>query len=258
MKNKLLFCCLLLSLSSLASAKEVPPSILARSTQMIVVTTADWNAVSGNLQRYQRLAPGTPWQTVGGPVPVVVGKKGMAWGIGAVSIAAVRRPEDLVKREGDRKSPAGIFHFGTSFGYAPRQPADWKMPYLHLTPTIDCVDDSNSRYYNRIVNRSTITPDWNSSEHMRLAGRAYIWGIVIDHNTNHPHPEGGSCVFMHIWSGPGIGTVGCTAMPEPQIKQILGWLNPAANPLLVQMPLQSYRQLEKLYRLPLPPLPPHS
>jgi L,D-peptidoglycan transpeptidase YkuD (ErfK/YbiS/YcfS/YnhG family) len=258
MKDKLLFCCLLLALPSLVFAKEAPPSVLAHSTQMIVVTTADWNAVSGSLQRYQRSSPGAAWRTVGGPITIVVGKRGTAWGIGAAPITAVSRPEDPVKREGDRKSPAGIFRFGTSFGYAPHKPAQWKMPYLPLTPNIDCVDDSNSRYYNRIVDRSTVTPDWNSSEHMRLAGTAYIWGVVIDHNANHPRPGGGSCVFMHIWAGPGIGTTGCTAMPEPQVKQILGWLNPAAYPLLVQMPLQSYRQLEKQYRLPPPPLPPHN
>ena len=56
------------------------------------------------------------------------------------------------------------------------------MPYLNLTPSIECVDDAGSKYYNRIVDRSVVAPDWNSSEHMRSAGEAYRWGIVVDHN----------------------------------------------------------------------------
>ena len=89
---------------------------------------------------------------------------------------------------------------------------------------------------------------------MRDAGDAYRWGLVIDHNAASPKPRGGSCVFMHIWSGAGHGTAGCTAMPEPQVKSILAWLDPQANPLLVQMPLHQYRQAEKSLHLPtLPP-----
>ncbi len=254
MRRKFLVCCLLAVLPSLFFAEKAPPSALGHSTQLIVVTTSDWNAVEGKLQRYQRSAPGNPWRAVGDPILIVVGKKGMGWGLGAVPITAVRSVDDPVKREGDLKSPAGIFRLGTAFGYAQHDPADWKMPYLSLTPTIDCVDDSNSRFYNRVIDRSTVLPDWKSAEHMRDAGEAYGWGVVIDHNTSDPRPQGGSCVFMHIWAGPDVGTTGCTAMPEQQILGILGWLDPAANPLLVEMPLGPYRRIEKLYRLPSPPM----
>ncbi|HEX4021525.1 MAG TPA: L,D-transpeptidase family protein [Acidobacteriaceae bacterium] len=255
MKSKFLVCCLLAVLPCLVFAQEAPSSALAHSTQLIVVTTSGWSAVSGRLQRYQRSAPGDRWRAAGDPITIVVGKKGLGWGIGVVSIPAARNADDPVKREGDRKSPAGIFRLGTTFGYAPHKPGDWKMPYLPLTPSIDCVDDSHSRYYNQVMDRSTVSVDWKSAEHMRDAGEAYRWGLVIDHNTTDPRPEGGSCVFMHIWAGPGMGTVGCTAMPEQQVKQVLGWLNPAANPLLVQMPLRSYRLIEKSFRLPPPPAP---
>lgn len=237
----------------LAQSQVAASSTLRRSTQLIVVTTSGWNAIDGRLQRYQRSGPGDSWNAVENPVTVVVGKRGMGWGIGVAPVIAARSAHDPVKQEGDRKAPAGIFRFGTVFGYALREPDQWKMPYLALTPSIDCVDDSHSRFYNQVVDRSTVSPDWNSAEHMRDAGEAYRWGVVIDHNTNHPRPEGGSCVFMHIWDGPGVGTVGCTAMPEPQIKQILGWLDPSARPLLVQMPIRQYRQIEKPLHLPPPP-----
>jgi D-alanyl-D-alanine dipeptidase len=88
---------------------------------------------------------------------------------------------------------------------------------------------------------------------MRDAGEAYRWGIVIEHNPAPPQPHGGSCVFMHVWGGAGLGTEGCTAISEPEVKSILAWLNPLANPLLVQMPVLQYRQVEKSLRLPAPP-----
>jgi len=181
----------------------------------------------------------------------------MGWGAGVMQISSPRSADDPVKREGDGKAPAGIFRLGTAFGYAPQKPEEWKMPYLALTPGIDCVDDSHSRFYNRVIDRATVAVDWKSAEHMRSVGEAYRWGVVIDHNAGTPRPLGGSCVFMHIWAGPGLGTAGCTAMPEPRIKFILGWLDPAADPLLVQLPVKQYRQLEKTLRLPPPPEAPH-
>jgi D-alanyl-D-alanine dipeptidase len=176
--------------------------------------------------------------------------------MGIATVAPAHSTGDPVKKEGDRRSPAGIFSLGTAFGYAPHEPSNWKMPYLALTSSIECVDDSHSHFYNRVVDRSTVSPDWSSSEHMRAAGEAYRWGIVINHNSTEPRPEGGSCVFMHIWGGPGSSTVGCTAMPEEQIRFVLDWLDPAAKPLLVQMPLGPYQKIEKLLHLPSPPSAP--
>jgi L,D-peptidoglycan transpeptidase YkuD (ErfK/YbiS/YcfS/YnhG family) len=259
MKSLLPFYCLLATIPPFvrANAQGAPASPLRQPTQLIVVVTPGWDAVDGRLQRYQRGSVDGPWKAVGDPVPIVVGKNGMAWGSGVALVGMTNKGADPVKKEGDGKSPAGIFSLGTAFGYAARKPSDWQLPYLALTPSTECVDDSNSRFYNRVVDRSTVSPDWNSSEHMRDVGEAYRWGIVVNHNTDSPRPGGGSCIFMHIWSGPGRGTAGCTAMPEEQIKSILAWLDPAAKPLLVQMPLAQYRQTEKLLHLPSPPSLPH-
>lgn len=246
----ILVCGLMLALVPATPAQQHSgeASPLAHSTQLIVVTTADWNAVDGMLRRYARATPQKLWQPVGDPISVVVGKGGMGWGIGVTANPALS-PDDPMKQEGDHKSPAGIFRLGTAFGYASTAPAVWKMPYLALTPTIECVDDSHSKFYNRVVDRSTVTPDWNSSEHMRLVGEYYRWGVVIEHNAD-ARPQAGSCVFLHIWGGDGGGTEGCTAMAQPNIEDILAWLHPARKPLLVQMPLPQYRQAEKDLHLP--------
>lgn len=244
-------CGLILALASatLAEERSGQASPLMHSTQLIVVTTADWSAVGGVLRRYERTTPAGPWRPAGNPLPVVVGRKGMGWGIGAAPVPA-HSSDDPVKREGDLKSPAGIFHLGTAFGFAAKKPAGWKMPYLALTPSTECVDDSHSRFYNRVVERSAVTPDWSSSEHMRAVGEYYRWGVVVEQNAS-ARPEGGSCVFLHIRGDGDEGTEGCSAMAKGDVEAMLAWLRPTAKPMLVQMPLRQYRQVEKALHLPL-------
>jgi hypothetical protein len=159
---------------------------------------------------------------VGEPIPIVVGSKGMGWGIGLIDAGqpGVRFEPEPIKIEGDGKSPAGVFALGTAFGYAAQPPPGLKLPYLVLAPSIECVDDASSKNYNRIVDRSTVAPDWNSSEHMRDVGESYRWGVVIDHNATvpgrtAPRPGGGSCVFLHIWHSPDRGTA-----PAPLARSI--------------------------------------
>ena len=237
-----------------AQAAARQPGALAASTEVIVVTTSDWNAVEGTLRRYERSDPRQKWVPAGAPVTVVVGKTGLGWGSGVVPVdAKFRAASDPVKKEGDGKAPAGVFALSQAFGYAPQELAGSKMPYVPLTTTVECVDDANSKFYNRVVDRGAVAPDWTSSEHMLRSDELYRWGVVVDHNSNPARPGAGSCIFLHIWRGPGQGTVGCTAMPQEQLETMLGWLDPARKPLLVQMPEQQYRSLHK--KLGLPALP---
>lgn len=261
----------LLVLSSSAHTLAREPDALAGSTQMIAVTTSDWNSVKGHLQRYERATTKDPWHAVGEPLSIVVGKSGLGWGIGAApaDTANIRNAPDPIsgpasgpiKHEGDGRGPAGIFALGTAFGDAAQPLPGLKLPYLELTPSIECVDDSSSKHYNRIVDRTSVSPDWTSSEHMREIGEAYRWGIVVDLNGtvpggNAPKPGAGSCVFLHIWHSSSQGTAGCTAMPQADLESLLTWLDPAREPRLVQLPRQIYEQLAGPWKLPkLPGVP---
>lgn len=231
----------------------------AHSTQLLVVTTPDWNTTEGHLHRFERANARDTWHPAGQPISIVVGKSGLGWGIGLIATSApnVRTASDPIKHEGDGRGPAGVFALGTAFGDAPKPLPGLKLPYLELTPSIECVDDVGSRHYNRIVDHSTVTPDWHSSEHMRDVGEAYRWGIVVDlngtvsdGNSNQPKPGAGSCVFLHIWHDQHHGTAGCTAMPQPELESLLTWLDPARKPLLVQLPKQTYERLEGPWKLP--------
>ncbi len=243
---------------SSAQGRAAGAEAFAHSTQMIVVTTPNWDVVEGRLQRFERANAHAAWRPAGEQIPIVVGKSGLGWGIGLAAVdASVRAAQEPVKREGDGKSPAGIFDLGTAFGYAAQALPGLKFPYLTLTPSIECVDDTGSKYYNRIVDRSAVTPDWNSSEHMRNTGESYRWGIVVDHNgtvagrnRNAPVAGGGSCVFMHIWHSSDQGTAGCTAMTQANLEALMLWLDPARKPLLVQLPEAAYARLAVRWKLP--------
>jgi len=230
--------------------------VFRSSTQMIVVTTPDWNAVDGRMQRYERSSAREAWQPVGDSIAIVVGKHGLGWGAGVIVVEG-HSAADPVKKEGDGKSPAGVFQLGTAFGYAGEALSGSKMKYLELTPSIECVDDVSSKQYNRVVDRSRVAAvDWKSSEHMRDVGEAYRWGIVVDHNgiagpeSASPVRGGGSCIFLHIWQGAGHGTAGCTAMAPGEIETLLRWLDPKRRPLLVQLTAEEYAHVMKAWKLP--------
>jgi len=224
------------------------------STQLMVVTTPGWNSVVGRLQRYEREAASGSWTPIGDAVTVDVGRNGAAWGRGLISIESLLEPKDPVpnpvKVEGDGRSPAGVFRIGPTFGYAAQRPADWKMPYVPIAAATECVDDSASKFYNRVLDRSRVTADWSSSEKMAQAGEAYRWGAVIEQNMHPAVPRSGSCVFLHIWGGEGVGTAGCTAMAREQLEAILAWLDPKKQPLLVEMPEAEYAKARAVWGLP--------
>ncbi|MHC8319813.1 M15 family metallopeptidase [Pseudomonas sp. GB2N2] len=211
------------------------------SQQLIVVTSKRWDDIQGSAQRYER--DGKTFRKAGDAFAVVLGKNGMAWGKGLSSVEPGAEP---LKREGDGKAPAGVFSLGTAFGYDTA--SGTKLPYLALTPTIECVDDSQSGHYNELVDGSTTSKDWNSSERMR-SEPGYRQGIVIAHNTP-AAPASGSCIFFHIWRSPTSPTAGCTAMDQANIGRLFEWLDPRQSPLLVQMPEAQYEQVRQRWNLP--------
>lgn len=233
-----------------AVAQASPPAALAGSTQLVVVTTPGWDSTTGELRRFVRDDAGAPWRAVGGPVPIVVGRTGLAWGIGFDSLGdAGEGTAGPRKREGDGRSPAGVFPLGEAFGFAPGDAQRTRLPYLSLAATTECVDDTLSAHYNRVVDRARVPEvDWRSAERMREIP-VYRLGVVVDYNGEAARARG-SCIFLHIWGGPRSTTAGCTAMEAGALTELVAWLDPAAGPVLVQAPEAAYASLRGGWRLP--------
>jgi zinc D-Ala-D-Ala dipeptidase len=230
------------------AAGRAATSAVSSSRQCIVVVAENWTSTTGVLRSFERRASKGGWKESGSGVPVVLGKKGLGLGRGLVSLNLGTAP---VKKEGDDKAPAGIFHLSSAFGYAPDRSASWvKLPYLALTTKIEGVDDPKSRYYNKLVDRSRVAKvDWSSAEKMRRDDMLYKWGVVVDHNPA-ALAGAGSCIFLHIWKNSASPTAGCTAMPEKDLVRLIRWLDPARRPILVQMTRPAYRAIRAKYGLP--------
>ena len=233
-----------------ASAANDP---LRDSQQCVLVLAPNWNSTTGVLHTFERANTTSDWHRRGNAIPVVLGKKGLGWGVGLMNAAGTRGPRKI---EGDNKVPAGIFRLGPAFGYAAASDARWvKVPYVPLTAQSEGIDDPQSLYYNRLVERSKIAHiDWRTSEHMRRLDGLYKWGVVVAHNPR-ATPGAGSCIFLHIWKTSATPTTGCTAMGERDLVKLLRWLDPNAHPILVQMPRPDYSVVRSNYRLPAIPTP---
>ena len=215
---------------------------LFKSSQLIVVTSGSWNKIEGEMNVYEYESG--VWKLVLKDIPIVTGRSGMAWGKG---LHPTKLNKGRLKKEGDGNSPAGIFYLSGLFGY---EEINAKMTSLKVDLQTFCVDDSKSVFYNQIVKTDTVKKDWDSAETMRMKSDVYKYGIFVDYNTKPATPNGGSCIFMHIWSGSKSPTAGCTAMKETDILKLIDFLDQKKNPILVQLPRSEYDQMKHLYKLP--------
>lgn len=199
--------------------------------QLLLVTVPLWNSSGGQLRRYAREAPKGAWRQHGDPIDVRVGAAGLGKGLGRHESRACSGAPD--KREGDKRAPAGTFALGTAFGRAPQRPfAPGGWPYRATRAADRFVDDPKSPHYNTWQVEAPNGPaDWTSAERLTM----YSLGLVVEHNTAQRVPGAGSAIFLHPWKSPVHPTVGCTAMDEGELTELLRWLEPKAAPVLVQV-----------------------
>ena len=225
----------------------LPGAEIDASRQLLVVVTTSWTSTTGTMTRFARANPTSVWNRIEAPISLVVGRTGIAWGVGFDDVSR----DGPHKHEGDGKAPAGMFPLDTAFGFAPRDSIqNVRLPYVQLLPTTDCVDDTASTHYNTVVDRAVVSSvDWNSAEHMRQVAQ-YKIGIIVGYNASPPAKGRGSCIFLHIWAGPDSHTAGCTAFDEAKLREVMLWLDPVKRPLLVQLTADEYNNLQGRWRLP--------
>nr|WP_310234468.1 hypothetical protein [Luteimonas terrae] len=243
---------MLLATLLLAACSSTPTpgaAPLAGAQQLVVVTSADWDAAQARMQRFERDGDGA-WRVVGEAVPVMLGRSGSGWGIG-LHPAQASEPQ---KREGDGRAPAGVFAIGEAFGYAPAGVG--ALPYLPMQASHYCIDVPTSPLYNRIVDEQDVgsAAVEGSSERMRLdlhndGDVRYRQGFVIEHNANGEAGRG-SCIFAHLLRRPDETTAGCTAMSDAAMDALLRWLDPARTPRFVLLPEAEYARLQTAWQLP--------
>ncbi|OPY70345.1 MAG: L,D-transpeptidase catalytic domain [Syntrophorhabdaceae bacterium PtaU1.Bin034] len=201
-----------------ASIKAVLLSLPNETTQVIVVTAGNKGPVSATV--YAAEKRGDAWISLFTPFDAIVGRNGFAL------------PGE--KREGDGKTPSGIFPLEEVFGYAPH--VETKMAYRQARDNDIWIDDPESPDYNTWTKKGQTGAA--SFELMRRHDDLYKYGIITGYNRD-PVVKGlGSAIFFHIRKGDGRPTSGCVGLAEDDLVKIIAWLDPSLRPLTVMGNLQ--------------------
>lgn len=182
---------------------------LGDSEQVILVTTDNMDATTGTLETYEKKDGN--WKQVMKDT-AYVGKSGLS----------------DPKQEGDLGAPVGKFSLGDAFGY--EGDPGTKLDYRDTKQTDVWVDDPDSDYYNTLQSTNSKNKDWDSAEDMNH--ELYANGIEINYNESNT-PGEGSAIFLHANDS---YTVGCTATPPDSLKEVMTWVDPAKDPVIVQTP----------------------
>jgi len=235
----------LLGLAATGYAAGVPEDC----TQLIVGIAPGWNSTRGHLQRFER-TPGGKWSAVAPAVPVLFGRKGIAWGSGL----AGQNESGLRKAERDGRAPAGVFRIGRIYTYDAKLPAGSDYPFHQVTTADAWVDDPTHPDYNRFITipDPANPPPWFEKQKMRHNDFAYRWLVEIRHNSDPPVAGAGSAIFFHIRRGVDRPSVGCTTMAESDLVKLVTWLRAPRRPCYVLLPASEYETKWRDWHLPPP------
>lgn len=154
------------------------------------------------------------WHLVSGPIPAVIGRKGLA-------------PKGE-KREGDGRTPSGVFALRRAFGYD--QNVQTGLDYRAVTEKDFWVDDPASLQYNQWVAGDV---PLESHEVLRRSDGLYKYAVIVEYNTDPVVAGMGSAIFLHVWRGANKPTAGCVAMAEADLLRLMQWLDARRNPVIL-------------------------
>ena len=133
------------------------------------------------------------------------------------------------KREGDGRTPSGLFELRRSFGYAPVAPG--RIPYRQLGPEDLWVDDPQSPDYNLWVRRGATAA--SSFEQLLRPDPLYSVALVLEYNGAPVVRDLGSAIFLHLERSQDAPTSGCASLAEADLQRLMQWLDPARHPRML-------------------------
>lgn len=205
----------LLTIITAALADEIPAFLqgLPPDTHQAVLVEGSAETFTAKVSGWQR--KDGLWQKGLEPVDAVLGRNGLA-------------PQGE-KREGDGRTPSGVFALRRAFGYETNVITG--LEYQPVTEKDFWIDAPASPFYNQWFT-SDVAPEV-SHEVLRRQDDLYKYAIVIEYNTDPVVPGMGSAIFMHLWRGGQEPTAGCVAMAETGLLRLLRWLDSRRNPVII-------------------------
>ncbi len=228
---------------------------LPENTQQLVIGIApDSSSSHVTLSVFEKNTNG--WRQQGTAWKGRLGRNGLAWGLGL-------HPSNLAglkKKEGDGRSPAGLFKIGSgssfSFGYAPSIQKKTNLPYKQITTKDLWIEDSKSASYNQhILLDHTPKSTWEKDAQMRQGDYAHSLKLFIAHNEGTAEKRAvanaGSAIFFHIWRYSGAkATAGCTTMDPTKLKQLIAQIDPSKAPVYLLLTNADYTKYRAAWKLP--------
>ncbi len=121
-------------------------------------------------------------------------------------------------REGDVKTPTGVYTFTKAFGIL--ENPGCPMGYTQVDDSHYWVGDSNSDKYNQFVStRDYDDFDRKDSEHIVDYNPGYQYCLNISWNADGT-PKKGSAIFLHCYTKRKF-TGGCVAIPEEIMREVV-------------------------------------
>jgi len=223
-----------------------PFSLPVISQQVILGITDDWNNSGVTLQLFE--LKGSQWVATTERWKGRLGRNGSSWGIGLHPAQ-----NGIAKKEGDGRTPAGIFALGGAMGYDSTVQKNPKQAYRQITTRDLWVEDTKSPHYNKhLILDHEPTTEWEKKAQMRQGDHAHSLKLFIKHNTGDQTVAGkGSSIFFHIWRGGGSKpTAGCTTMSESALRSMIAKVDPSKSPTYVLLPKAEYNQFKSIWKLP--------
>ncbi|MBA2446190.1 MAG: L,D-transpeptidase family protein [Nocardioidaceae bacterium] len=221
-----------------SSGRPLPEIIGARPKvrQMITISSPSFASTSGTLKAWRRDAR-AEWVLARRPVQVVLGYRGWV--------------KAKARNQSTGTTPAGRFRLPYAFGNSPDPGA--QLSYRH----VDAGDwwpyePRDAATYNVYQPHRAARTRWRADYAERLAsyGGQYGYALVVGFNLpsgvhyskqrrqwvarNQADTTRGGGIFLHV-RGDGL-TAGCVAMSRRNMRWVVRWVRPGAQPRLVMGP----------------------
>ena len=188
---------------------KLPSALNSSVTQLFIVAATDTDASTADISMHEKDVNGVWKQLLS--TPGFVGQNGLC--------------ADIAHVEGCRQTPMGTYHFNKAFGIA--DDPGCSIPYVKVDGNIYWSGDQrNGMHYNEMVNiKDFPNLDKENSEHIVDCPYQYKYCMNISFNENGT-PGRGSAIFLHCFGPDNPYTMGCVAIPENIMKQVMQRVKP--------------------------------
>ena len=125
------------------------------------------------------------------------------------------------KIEGDKKTPKGVYNLGPVYFREDRiSTIETKLKTIKIKKIMGWCDDSNSKYYNKMINVS------KKIKHEKLFRKNNNYNILIpiNYNSKDIKKNKGSAIFIHLTENY-KKTLGCIALKKKDMLILLKLVN---------------------------------